>query len=405
MKSLFFPNYDFEDELSGRSVSNSPGTRRALEELAPLIGLLGQPGDAVLVSREISTCADWYSNVDFVTARDLISERHPLEIVPWGWSDSARTLAAQMRCVPKFPSAASVYKVNSRSFSADVDTVFPANRGHTADLGGHFGRLCSSLDACLDMARVLKRHGHRRWIAKAQISHAARNRLIADDFDLNAEQQGWLEKNLRTFGAVYVEPWVVPTSQCGIQFHIHPPNDSDSSPSASIEFTGIAELLTDRMGRFLGSVVRSDARQSEFWRPAIEHGRRICERAADSGYYGPMGIDAMAYRGQDGDMTLRMANDINGRLTMGRLAIASSAILESGECCVWWQTTAHSAEELTNSPEYALLNRSAKCVRSVWLTPRFLTDQPVRMAAILLATRSHEVLSSLIGLLTATTSK
>jgi hypothetical protein len=40
------------------------------------------------------------------------------------------------------------------------------------------------------------------------------------------------------------------------------------------------------------------------------------------GYYGPVGIDAMQYKDDAGEVRMRVIQDVNARWTMGRLAAA-----------------------------------------------------------------------------------
>ena len=95
-------------------------------------------------------------------------------------------------------------------------------------------------------------------------------------------------------------------------------------------FEGITPLLTDHLGTYRGSRFRGArcqfARVDEF--PAVlEIVTQAARRIQQLGYFGPLGIDAMRYRTAEGQVRWRPLQDINARLTMGRLALGLERIV------------------------------------------------------------------------------
>ena len=174
-------------------------------------------------------------------------------------------------------------------------------------------------------------YSQRGWVIKADLSHASRNRLLGTSKDLRREQRAWLESRFDSGECVYVEPWVERISECGLQFMV----PQSGSPAATIEFIGAAEMVNDEAGRYLGSIVRSSLHEA-IWQPAIEHCLQIARSAGALGYFGPLGIDCMVFRCPKHNRPwLRFSHDINGRLTMGRIALSLRRFLEFGEIGVW----------------------------------------------------------------------
>jgi len=136
----------------------------------------------------------------------------------------------------------------------------------------------------------------------------------------------WLARQLQSSGVLVFEPWLNAIREAGLLYEI----PRDSSP----QLIGVAELLTDSGGTYLGSRFGhpSDALGFE---AAVEMGLRISRRLQETGYFGPLGIDVMEYVTVQGDKKIRMLQDLNARLTMGRLALAWRDRLSQDECAVW----------------------------------------------------------------------
>ncbi|MEZ6063846.1 MAG: hypothetical protein R3C19_26160 [Planctomycetaceae bacterium] len=391
MPRLLLPNFTFEDQLTGRSSRETPETKRAADELAPLMALLAEPGDTVIV-RDSAIPAGLPDCLNHAQFRPLSADMNGARLVPWGWSSVAAELAVSLGAdKSEWPPIDVVRDVNSRRFSARFDDVAGSSDAGVPALDGGFGTLCSDRDEWRRAVSALAASGYDRWVAKPDISHAGRNRLIAVGLELNAQQRGWLDKHLQLPGGVYVEPWVRTKAECGLQFEI--------GRDDSIDFLGATELLNDPVGRYQGSIIRAAGEVDSRWMAAVEHGHRICREAQHAGYFGPLGIDCMMYETADGDSRLRLANDVNGRFTMGRLALQLRTLLKSGEVAAWWHNSGSSPVQSEGSPEFSLSPCVAKNVRTVRTYPQSIGCRPVRATSILYVCSGPEVLPSLLELL------
>jgi hypothetical protein len=392
MPSIHFPQPDFEDDLitskRGPSQSRRPPEKLAklIQELEVLSGLGAEPGDIVLsdakvLPAELPSVYDGlrYMNLDAVLTA-MRTSPEPWQFKPWGWSNTAIRMAAQLGLSGSEPVASSVKFVNSRQFSATLDEVIDIESGEQTGL---FGRLCVTVSETISQVRRHGANGNGKWVIKANISHAARNRILGSGTELRDEQRRWLEAQLAD-APVYIEPWVERVAECGLQFEIAGRQPADEA----VRFLGAAEMINDATGQYRGSVLRPLTANSSrglasatdaWWAASVEHGRRIALAAADQGFSGPMGIDCMLFR-SEGRLRLRLAHDINGRRTMGRLALSLRRHLPSGHWGCWCFASSKSAQLISE----AIRESSITSVQVIPTSPSILSGRETTLRTCLL---------------------
>jgi len=355
MSRVLLPNLFFEDELHSATTVASSRARKLVAEIGPVMGLLeGEiPNTAttlppVSLPRSIVVVHDdarpddlppALRGVEFLTIDELASKaaqeprsasdhRSAWDVIPWGWSDSAVAVFRKAGLFVKAPDRDVVRLINSRQFQSAFDAAIEINGTERTD---SFGTLCHSQSDVTSAVKAACEYSQRGWVIKADLSHASRNRLQGTSTNVTRNQRAWLESRFESGECVYVEPWVQRISECGLQFIV----PQSVSPTATIEFVGGAEMLTDEAGRYRGSIVRS-APHASIWQPAIDHCLQIANIAATQGYFGPLGFDCMAFSSPKSNRRwLRFSHDINGRLTMGRVALSLRRFLEPGETGAW----------------------------------------------------------------------
>lgn len=343
MPVIHFPNLRFEEELSER-----PGTLRALPvrleqftaELAILVGLSAAPGDVVLVEPsglpDAEGLPDCLSQVRFLTLPQLrehlsAAAGEPREadwrLAPWGWSESASRLVRLLRLQQTSPESEAIRRVNTREFAAEFDVLVATD---SARLERRFSHLCFSEGEVLAALAQITRTAEDRWVIKANLSHAGRNRLIGAGGGLSDEQRRWLSRRLGRGEPVSVEPWVNRLRECGLQWTV-----SGAAAEVDVIFDGAAEMLTDALGQYRGSLIGGGTASSAgWWQPAVEYGRHLALAAGKIGFRGPLGIDCMLIE-YGGQRWLRPVHDVNGRQTMGRLGLSLERLLPAGFFGAW----------------------------------------------------------------------
>ncbi len=361
---VLLPNLFFEEELQSSMKVASTNARQVAAELGLVMGLLelehlaaditlhdpSHRRSVVLVSEEARPdgVPPALQGIEFLTIEEFAasvaqeSQADPWnatipEAVPWGWSDAAVKAFREAGVGFEVPDPDVVRLINSRQFLEKFDTAVEIDGEKRRD---SFGTLCRSLPEVMAAVSNAGEYSQCGWVIKADLSHACRNRLLGTSRECSNEQLAWLAARFASGECVYVEPWVKRISECGLQFTVE-----KSSHASAIQFVGATEMLTDEAGRYRGSVVLASphggAAQDSDWQPAINHGLEIAKAAAKQGYFGPLGIDCMVYRcPKDNRRWFRLAHDINGRLTMGRVALSLRRWLKPGETGFWIHTTA-----------------------------------------------------------------
>ncbi|MEZ6127124.1 MAG: hypothetical protein R3C59_00415 [Planctomycetaceae bacterium] len=427
----FYPNLTFEDELQNLTARPTAAAQQTVHELAPVVSLLANADDTILLSavpREADVPKS-LRHARFVNRSSLASDsviagaRHSSAsgsprhvdggqtLVPWGWTPAARSVAALIGMPDDFiPAEAAVQQVNGRRFAARHDPVFTDHHCEFPFGQNSFGQLCRTVSEYETAGQRLCSVGIDRWVVKPQISHAGRNRLLVTGTHRNAQQSGWLTKHLKHPDGVYVEPWVTVREECGMQFEI-----GAAAHGGQIRLVGVTQLMNDPMGRYLGSVIRNDTVLEERWSAVIQHGFSVCRAVQQAGYFGPLGIDAFRYDCGCGRTVVRPCNDINARLTMGRVALSLRKELLPGEIGLWCHVVLPPpAQSPTECPDAGILQGTqatvqnfrkmfAPCthdsepehklpfeltcsdVRLVHTSPEQIDHQPVRLRTVLLA--------------------
>jgi len=383
---LFLPNLDFDDCQAGRVVSRSPALDRIVGSLAPLMGLLASPGDAVIVASgfEPTGIPDSLRHAEWCVISPTQNLPSHATLIPWGWDENARQTAQRLSSVSTAPSVKSVSQVNQRSFLEEFDVVAPAS--NNLPFGKTFGRLCTDEDNICRGLDQLSSSGIPGWIIKAEWTASGRNRLVGQGRSLNSQQQNWIRRQLNLGGAVYLEPQAHVVRECGIQLQVH---NSRNSTDKNCVLLGVVELVTDTNGRYTGSIVTETWDRQ--WQPAIDHGLKIAAATAETGYSGPLGIDCMLLEMPDGSQVLRLSHDINGRHTMGRLALTLLPELEPGQAGFW----RHSAPTDLDEDDLSVGNLPAgspvDIVDSVSTSPKLVGGRPpaIRTRFFVTSTLSH----------------
>lgn len=421
---ILFPNLFFEEELSrepsaSKSLSNSTA-RRLVKELSPVMGLIADVSEkAILLVDSDSVPADLppsLAHVEFATidiARERVASDPNSRFRSWGWSQHASDLGLQIGVKCFGPSIDVVRDINSREFLVPHDFVvdLKAIQKRSND---QFSRLCRCFDQVENQLRAWQKGGIDSWVIKANLSQAARNRIIGRGALLSEPHRRWVEKQIESHDCVALEPWVERIAECGLQFTIFPSTkktdltmtDADvgpstiggpksaarlrSSESAHVAFDGVAEMLTDSSGRYCGSWINNNE-PPEWTLVAIDHCRQLAEMAAGIGYFGPIGFDCMLFRNPgSSEIGVRLCHDVNARNTMGRVALSLRRFLDSGEHGLWlhandsrWTAAVQSPISGAEQPN-AFNEATGLGVRIVPTSPTRIGSQPTQLKTALL---------------------
>jgi len=333
MPRLFFGNFDFEHQLADPGHQPAHRLIRIAAERAAAWLSIADEGDYLWCPLPISPAfvekLETLGLPRVIPVSEISQIPENVEFVPWGWTRAVFKLAQAHRWKFTAPDLSAVRAVNARQFSFGLETEW------CLGLPG-----ATAIQHTDDLSAALRRaHTYSpRVVIKANFGMSGRERILVTGA-LSSPQRGWIHKRLAEQGALFIEPWVERLDEVGIQLQI----PARGSP----ELLGVTRLVCDELGQYRGSWFTTPHQSgSEFihrWQPAIDVALRAAERMQALGYFGPVGIDAMRYRSDDGTIHLRPLQDINARWTMGRLSLGWQRFAQPGETGFW----SHAANEMT----------------------------------------------------------
>jgi len=346
MPRLFLGNFDFEHRLAEPLRETPAKLQRLNAELATAWLSIADDGDWIWTPSPIDV--EFFQRAvqnglpQVIPVTSFSAVRAGVECVPWGWTPDVRRLAERYGWNANAPADAAVRLANSRATSDELERQW--------NVGLEQSRRIESLEELHTAIRSLN-HADDRWVVKAEFGMSARERILGRG-RMTAADENWVRKRVATIGAVFFEPWVKRIGEVGIQIEI-----PQSGPPHLI---GVTPMLVDARGQYAGSwFAFDDSRfpsERALWSEAVEIALRAANHLQSSGYFGPLGADAMVYRDESGVSRIRPLQDINARWTMGRLSLGWKKLLEpEDEGC--WQ---HSATNNTFAVEHFAPTRTVR---------------------------------------------
>ncbi|HAA52583.1 MAG TPA: hypothetical protein DCE43_22900 [Planctomycetaceae bacterium] len=300
MPRLFVPNFGFEEEIAGHSLSRS-----ASEATRGLIGCW----DAVLGPTD-AVCPIPYTRPQAV----LTDCSEPWEIVPWGWSRPMVRWANSICPVVSCPDPSVVEMLNRRrwGFAREKD-IEMAPRGSA---------VVESVEACVRLLSKPASEGL-GWIVKADLGSSGRGQRRFGSGEMTNEFVTWVSSRLTRYGMVQVEPVLPSVREVGVQY--------DVQAGGEVVLCGITELLTTDSGAYRGTrIFRCGEETVQGLGRLVEMLEPVAEQVAETGYSGPLGVDSMQFQSDELGEGWRPVQDVNARFTMGRCALEWSTELPVG---------------------------------------------------------------------------
>ncbi|QDU43572.1 [Butirosin acyl-carrier protein]--L-glutamate ligase [Symmachiella dynata] len=387
MPRLLYGNFDFEHHLTGAGAP-SPDSKlgRINAELTPALIALADEEDYLWCPAPFDE-----SHLNDLTAAGMPRPRlvtagaslpRDLSLVPWGWSDVALKLATQTGASAEHPPLEVVKQANCRRVAYELETRWNCGLDGAAEI--------CHLD---ELARVIEQSANFSlgWVLKARFGMSGRERHLGSGVEVETPTINWAKKRLARDGAVLFEPWVQRIDEAGLQFEI--PRDGEP------QLLGITPQLCDATGHYRGSRLTISAAAATAWQTAVDVGRRLAVHMQQTGYFGPLGIDAMRYRDQQGEIRIRPLQDINARLTMGRLAWGFRRCLVPGEAGAWLHFPFQPLEGSEDSPwEHIRRKLPADC-RIIPTSPATIGGQPPKLMHLIVAAPTESALADVEQLL------
>lgn len=328
MSRIFLGNFDFEHQLASPGY-NRPARLAALNsELSAHLLPLTRPGDHVQFADDLpagflagAVDAGIVDSADVAQAAPAAGS----SIEPWGWSQPVLDTARSQGLLTEAPPIAAVRLVNSRMFSNQLETRLgiglPGARTITAynDLLDAISESASRSDIAFDQFS---------WVVKGEFSMACRERLLGRGEPTDPPSINWVTSRLARRQTLYFEPWLKSEIEVSTHWDI-PPGDDEPT------FIGTTTVFGGNTGNAALPSAAFPEMPHECREVILSTSRTVAYRVQAAGYFGPLGVDAMVYLDQAGQVRVRPIQDINGRWSMGRVALRLAERLAPDRYVEW----------------------------------------------------------------------
>jgi hypothetical protein len=390
MPRIFYGNFDFEHELAAPGYNRPDHLERLNAELSTHLLAFSEDGDRLFYGGD--GIADFLTDAatagfPHVRAVELVNQPTlDAELLPWGVSKPAIDFAASRGWSCDGPSPGVVASVNSRAFSFEAEQRLDSAIPGAVEIDS-----VETLEVAIKKAADIWNRCVEEfdWLLKAEFGMSGRERIAGRGAQLADSHAGWIRRRLASGESLYLEPCVESLCELSSQWLV-PKSDADDGLSMELELIGTTQLLVDRSGQYLGSILVDESStdipsianlefslSQETLNQILQGARSVAKAAQQSEYHGPIGIDSMVYRGPDGQPAARPIQDVNARFTMGRIALE------------WFRRFAK-----TDRPAWLLVPEAWLNERGIaaaldnpvarLTSPRSVSGQPVRRVGVLI---------------------
>ena len=189
------------------------------------------------------------------------------------------------------------------------------------------GILTTDLEEAVGTVHDIRHAGTPRVVAKSLYGQAGTGILRLWESNLRDSQITWIRRNIQDHGAVIIEPWLdrVLDFSCQLEMRkeglrvmgfVGMENDPRGQYQASVYHPSFTRGLSQEITRFLHGA--SGNRMKILYDNLVAF---LEPKLESAGFRGALGIDALVYRDELGQLRLKPLVEINPRHTMGRLLL------------------------------------------------------------------------------------
>jgi uncharacterized ferritin-like protein (DUF455 family) len=350
----------------GKSFNPTKHQAQLARDLANLPQFLGRQDDIVLVNQKPSV--EFLSSIkqagfalpEFVELdhRAALTERKLGRLRPWAWGPDSVELFE-----PIFGNLTGEKRTASGSFNSDIaqlhskawsaallKKIIFRRRGDESQIKNtkisqslltsapteswlcsehKVGVAVNSVDAALAAIATIRQRGHHKIVIKESLGLAGSNAMRLFEPETLETHRRWVANAVENHRQLVVEPWLERELDFSVQLEM---------VEDGLKLCGYTGLLNDAKGQFQGNLAQPGHQKkipanliSLFPEPP-DIAQRLHKLYADifalleeelrrAKFFGPIGIDAFAYRDADGEIRLKPIVEINPRYTMGRVTV------------------------------------------------------------------------------------
>jgi hypothetical protein len=322
---------------NGSPYYTAPALLRKFEsDLGYLPGWLGGEKDQVLVQgavdhkfeskmKNIGFCLPGFRDLEKALSDPEWVSHSKSHLRPWGWSPAVYQLFKNVlpACCDSFRQSlvANWLPEHKNLYSRLTAVGLLENTIRNCPESWLPGRMELPL-VCCTLEEIYNRLNlHQKAVVKSPWSSSGRGLLLFPNVDTRKKNDELLSGMLNQQGFVTVEPWLDRVTDLSFQF---------LSQAGKISFMGSTFFETDRKGKYIRTFLTDfpmlQAGISEFLQEHYREVADLLEQAlSQSGYAtlyeGWIGVDTMIYKSEGGELKFHPMVEINGRFTMGAIAM------------------------------------------------------------------------------------
>jgi uncharacterized ferritin-like protein (DUF455 family) len=269
---------------------------------------------------------------------DRIKERKIQSFEPWGWSPAVEKIFApfeSQRVPSQWQPPEIRIEQHESIFSKTLANTLreKIGRNHVKTM-----RLKSLENIPGVLAQLSPFSPSETVVFKSPFSASGRGMIRIRHQAPDAKDLQWIATILKHHGEVLAEPWLKKFTD--LSTHV------DIAPDGTVKYIGVTRFWTDVRGQYRGhlvgrmmdelgpTVIQSWHRDGGWSETLKDTAMKVGEEAFQRGYFGPLGIDALIFRDDDG-LQLRPLLEINPRWSMGRMALVLQQRLAPKHAGIW----------------------------------------------------------------------
>jgi hypothetical protein len=250
-----------------------------------------------------------------VVTLEEASRLHFHALRPWGWSPRVHGM---LDGIPADEGGREEWGPGKKELYSRVTalSVLTRVRGDLELPEAIFPRVEESVEGVAVQAR------RQAVVMKAPWSSSGRGVLMVGPGEISREERAWLSGVLRGQGYVTVEKRLDKASDFALEFWIE--------GSGDVRYMGLSQFFTGEKGNYQGNYTGPQACIEQeitryvgepLFRATRESVTRALRDVFGGKYRGPLGVDMMLYRDEEGAHRLHPCVEINSRYTMGIVAL------------------------------------------------------------------------------------
>ncbi|WP_044203417.1 hypothetical protein [Flammeovirga sp. OC4] len=319
--------------------------KKVQNDLSVLLAWLVGDGDSVLIEKQVVNKA-WKEllhsvvgiDFKFVTSKEVKESKIAFNAVKsWGKSPS---LVSDFHFLP--PKYQQFYEWNRqlkdvfhRQFGYNILTYIIDNEVNRAISSTRIGKFCLDYQEVVNEIENVFIKNSFGVIMKLPYSSSGRGILVLKRNEITPSVQKWIESALNQQGSVLVEPLLEKEFDFSLLFKKH---------NNTIEFLGGSSFLAGLTGQYYGSglnTFRSYFSDLE-WESIMKIITLIKTKLKDEKRLeGHFGIDALVFKGANGERFIHPCVEINPRYTMGHVTLGLQKAVPLHKKAEWRIVTKH----------------------------------------------------------------